>query len=397
MIVRILLVMLAAAAVGIGLGFAGTIFELGARPAGELVLEAATATDGSALHPVEGPRPKVHVDSRTHHFGIMERDTTLKHDFIFTNRGDAPLTLIKGQTSCKCTLSELAQNSIAPGESAAVTLEWTAYTNEHDFRQTAVIETNDPEQRSITLTVEGRVSYSHRLLPSALVFGEITANSPHVVRTRLYSLKANTIEILSHRFAEPTAADHFEVTITPIAKEELNKDDLGDEDAQSGVLIAVSAKPGLPVGPFYQRLLLTTNLKTAPQIEIPVQGRVVGDLTISGRNWNDEIGVLELGTIRSSEGAKAELSVVAKGPYREAVDLKVVKVTPDFLKVTVGKPRTIGKAVTLFPLTIEIPPGSPAANFLGSQQGKLGNIILDTGHPETPQLRMHLRMVVEGN
>jgi hypothetical protein len=46
------------------------------------------------------------------------------------------------------------------------------------------------------------------------------------------------------------------------------------------------------------------------------------------------------------------------------------------------------------PLTVEVPPGAPDANYLGSP-GKLGEILLETTHPEAKQVRLLVQLAVE--
>ena len=47
------------------------------------------------------------------------------------------------------------------------------------------------------------------------------------------------------------------------------------------------------------------------------------------------------------------------------------------------------------PLFVQIPKGSPPVNCFGSDQGKLGQIVLETNHPRMPQLRIPVRFLVE--
>ena len=64
--------------------------------------------------------------------------------------------------------------------------------------------------------------------------------------------------------------------------------------------------------------------------------------------------------------------------------------------MSLGQPSEINHgAVVETPLVIEIPPGSPAVNRLGSDQGKLGEIILETTHPRVPKVRILVRLAVE--
>jgi hypothetical protein len=68
---------------------------------------------------------------------------------------------------------------------------------------------------------------------------------------------------------------------------------------------------------------------------------------------------------------------------------------PDLLLVKLGEREDDGK-VTLIPLTIQIPKGSPPASHLGPTQEKLGRITLKTTHPDVPELQILLRFAIEG-
>jgi hypothetical protein len=48
------------------------------------------------------------------------------------------------------------------------------------------------------------------------------------------------------------------------------------------------------------------------------------------------------------------------------------------------------------PLTIQIPRGSRPANFLGSKQSRLGEIIIETTHPQAPRLQLRVSFATEG-
>ena len=104
-----------------------------------------------------------------------------------------------------------------------------------------------------------------------------------------------------------------------------------------------------------------------------------------------------MGTVDGRQGAQRRLLLIARGPHRKEVEFKPVRRIPDLLKVEVGKTTEInrGKA-TQTPLLIEIPIGSPRANYLGSEQAELGRIILQTNHPEVPEICIRIRFAIEG-
>lgn len=363
--------------------------------------------------------PKVAVDREEFQFGTMDVDAEGSHDFIFSNAGEGTLVVTAGETSCGCTVSEIADGTIEPGESGKVTVKWTADKGEGPYRQTATIETNDPERPRVTLTVSGLITVQVRVEPSELVFGSVLAGQVVAEQVRLLCYLDQPLEILSCELADQETAKSFEVTFQPLTADQLEgeaggeENNLGKEEnagrkgglgettrPRSGYLLKVTVKPGLPLGAFRQRIVVRTNLESAPPIEIPIAGTVVGDISIVGRGWDGETGVLTLGVVNSQEGIQRRLLLVVRGPYSKEVRFKLVQTDPDLLHVDQEKlkeTKPIGDGtVTQTPLVIQVPKGSRRANHLGSKQGPLGEILIQANHPRTPQLRVRVRFAVEG-
>lgn len=370
----------------------------------------------SALQVPGGPEPKVVVDHEQYNFGTMDVDAEAKHDFTFTNRGQAPLVLSAGDTSCGCTLSEIegGRMEIAPGESNVVTVKWTANKGEGPFTQTATIETNDPIRPRMILTVSGRITRVVRPVPSELVLGQVSAGRPVTGQVRLLCYLEEPLEVRACEPVEEQTAEHFEVTFEPLPADQLQQeseagDTSGKEEEkkgetgktktpQSGYLLTITVKPGLPLGVFRQTILVKTNLESIPTVKVPVMGTVVGDISIYGRGWDAENSLLTLGTISRQEGALGRLLLVTRGPLSKEVQFELVRADPeDLLQVDqqrLQEATAIGSGTaTQTPLIIRIPKGSRRANYLGPQ---FGEIRIKTNHPEIPELRIHVRFAVEG-
>src|SRR4029079_3243929 len=104
-----------------------------------------------------GNRPRIEVPETRYDFGTMQRGTSKSHEFVIRNVGTAALTLRKGKTSCKCTLSQVPNASVPPGGSTKVKLEWSAKAGGGEFTQSAQVETSDPLQSEIEFTVSGQI------------------------------------------------------------------------------------------------------------------------------------------------------------------------------------------------------------------------------------------------
>ncbi len=342
-----------------------------------------------------GPQPEAVIDNEDYDFGIMDSNAKGRHEFIFTNKGKGPLVLTEGDSSCKCTVMKLDESTIAPGKSTKVALEWTCNEFSGPFRQSAVIFTNDPEHRRITLTIFGQVEVALRVVPRELVFGRVASGQTVTAEGRIYCHLKEPLEIVEHVLSDRQSADHFQIDFEPLPAKQIAE----EKGAKSGYLVRVTVEPGLPLGAFEQRILISTNQESAPSIDISVRGNIGSDISIVGRGWNSETGVLNFGTVSGNEGARRTVMLVARGSHRKELKFKPILVVPDdVLKVELGKTTPINKgAVTQTPVIIQIPKGSRAANHLGSEQGRLGEVLIETNHPQAPKLRIFVQFAVEGD
>jgi hypothetical protein len=339
------------------------------------------------------PHPKAEVDQTEFNFGTLDINSKGAHDFTFRNAGRAPLILSEGGTSCRCTMSKLSKDPIPPGGSDKVSLTWKPLERPGPYQQTAKILTNDPARPQITLTVSGQITTAMLFSPPELVFSRLSSGESASGQSKLLCYLEKPLEILNRKWSDVSTASFFESTMQPISAEELKKEPL----AKSGWLIAVKIKPGMPQGPIQQKLLMETNQPSMSNIGLPIQGAVVSEISIFGRGWDADKEILNLGEVLRGEGIKRELTLVVRGPARKDVKFELLRIAPDLMKVELGKPHEINNgAVVQVPLKIDIPKNSPPANHLGSEQGKLGEIILKTTHPLVPKLRVLVRFAIEG-
>ena len=183
--------------------------------------------------------------------------------------------------------------------------------------------------------------------------------------------------------SDPSLERFFQVDDVPLAADELRK----QKGVTSGVLVRVTVKPGLPLGRFQQTILLSTNLTADPEVDLPLFGSV-GEVSLVGPGWSSETGVLDIGAVDGRSVTQRRLIVLARGPNAKEMKFKVASVEPDFLKVKLGKTTVEDTGLlSQTELLIEIPAsktlGKKApANYLGGENGKLGEILLETTHPQ---------------
>jgi hypothetical protein len=388
---RTTLLVLLAVLLGIALGVGVALLRIKRAPWTPDVDRGGSASAPAAVRP-DDPAPKVMVEKSRYDFGTLDIAAKGSHDFVFTNAGKAPLKLSLGATSCRCAVGKLAQEEIPPGGSTKVTVSWKPLERPGPYEQTAKIETNDPGRREVTLTIAGRFTAAFQIIPPELVFSSASAVEPTAIQTRLLNYLEKPIKISSYDWSNAATARYFDVAMKPLQASELKE----EPTARSGTLITVTVKPGLPQGPFRQQLVFHTDAASSPTLTLPLQGTVGGEIAVVGRDWDPDTGILNLGAVASRDGAQRRLLLVVRGPSRKNVTFKPLSVVPDVLKLSFGPQTEINHGVVVqTPLIIDVPPGSPTVNRLGSDQGKLGEIVLQTTHPQIHTLRIMVRLAIE--
>jgi hypothetical protein len=375
---------------GIVTGVVSTRRQLPDGPSPVASMLRATGSSGNAdLGTPIGPVAYV-VGGERFHFGTMDRYGKMSHEFVLRNRGDAPLILEKGGTTCKCTGFELGAKEIAPGEEAPITLEWTAKTEEPEFSQSAEIKTNDPKQPVVTLRIEGGIRDSVRPDRRELSLGSISLTEPTTAHLNIYAFGDRELKVLEHSWSDEKRAEMMEVEFRP-----LDEASLESQKATSGVEMIITTKPGLPLGSFEQKIRLTTSYDEVPPLEIPIVGRVIGDISVVGPRYRSDVGLLALGLVPQSTGAKATLQILIKGEHRDQTELTITSVEPEnALQASLGEPNRDGK-LTSVPLVVEVPAGTSPISYLGTGGSKAGKIVIGTNHPDIKKIELEVRFAVE--
>ena len=288
----------------------------------------------------------------------------------------------------------MPKSELAPGEEMPITVTWNAIAPDLDFRKEAYIQTSDPDRPLVVLVVKGKVLEAILFQPSELTLSSVTTTNSVVTEARLLCNLPGKLNVLSHEWSNPDLANFFEVEIEPLTESEIAR-----YRTKSGYALKVTVKKGLPLGSLSQILRIKTDWPGMEEMELPIQGTVVSEVSIlSAKNFDAKKNVLTIGLVKSEKGAKVMLPVLIKGPLREQVEVSVGSFVPETsFKVTLGEPKSINDGlVRMVPLHIEIPPGSPQVSLLGgSDQADFGKIILHTTHPEAKELRIWVRFAVE--
>lgn len=378
---RITIILLAAVVLGAAFGSALAAWSFYRLPDYATVQHAASNEDPDKKY------PSVEVNEDDYDFGAMDGHATGTHEFIFRNVGDAPLELEAGATTCKCTLSDIGDGSIQPGQSGSVTLEWKGKGLVGPFAQTASILTNDPKQRKVDLRIHGELTAKTRVIPDVLVFSSVMAGHSAQGDVRIYGYMDEPLDIAGYEVDNP---ESLQVSFSAMSSDEVEE----EEYATCGQRMSVTLKPGLPPGPFKRKIRVMTNVEGLEELTIPVEGTITSEISIFGSGWSAERGVLRFGTLEKAKAVR-RLLVRVGGPHPENVQFEVAEVQPEFVQVRLAeKTSPPGSSAAVTPVEIEIPEGSPPGNYRGPK--KLGHVRLRVTNATVKELDIKLEFLIGG-
>lgn len=352
------------------------------------VVESNKATglrtsDGGPLEAADadGPKPKVFVEETMHSFGTMGVGKTRSHIFIVKNEGDAPLKLQKGSSTCKCTVADLENEELKPGDSVEIELEWKPTDADSHFLQTATIHTNDPAMREISLSISGAVEANVRAFPSEeWNFGDIDVTAKKIsIVTRIVS-RNTKFDLVDFTASVPRT----KCTWTPMSEDELK-----ELEATHGYHVTTEVTGPIPIGSLGGELTLHTKGPTAADevndVHIPIAGQCRGPLKIRpltpNASWNKDKQTVVLKSFQASDGIEARFLVTVLG-LDEGQVLEFTKVDgPENVTITLTH-----QARAIYWLDLKVAPG---AQTLISPNDPL-RFKISTSHSQLPEWALEL-------
>ncbi|MFN3595714.1 MAG: DUF1573 domain-containing protein [Rubricoccaceae bacterium] len=92
-----------------------------------------------------------------HDFGTIPEGPLATHTFVFTNTGDAPLTLDAVVPSCGCTAPEFSSDPVAPGARGHVTVAYDTEARPGPFDRTVAVTARAAQPQTVVLRIVGEV------------------------------------------------------------------------------------------------------------------------------------------------------------------------------------------------------------------------------------------------
>ena len=328
------------------------------------------------------------VGGNEYNFGTMKRGGKRSHAFVFKNLGDAPADVWFIRSSCKCTVGRFQRATLNPGDETEVELEWVLEGNTSDFAQTATIGTTAPQQEEIALTIRGKIGQSHVFDPPGILVADLISNEDSTFEGKVFCLEQAPMAFDDATVANVAVAKKIYCNISQI-RSLTEEESVLYPEAKSVMEYKVTVEKGIGATALNTNIVFrnSKNSDEEPAL-LPISGRIITPVRIiAGSDYSEEKKILRLGIAPSSEGLKKSLLMAVSTKEYPDAEISFKEIQPqEFagkINVTVGNP-TIRGASKIYPVTIEIPPGSEPAERNGSSGKDFARVIFDTRMENSP-------------
>lgn len=159
--------------------------------------------------------PAVNVPQPGHDFGTIYQGETVRHVFVFTNQGDAPLNVEKVTSSCGCTAALASAKVLAPGASGEIQASFDSTRFRGAVSKTVYLYTNDPVQPMVQMQLKGTVRAEVSIDPQLVNFGKIIPQQTVKSTVKLINQGPRQITLEGLRTTAPELDARLSATIVP--------------------------------------------------------------------------------------------------------------------------------------------------------------------------------------
>ena len=202
--------------------------------------------------------PVAFLPSEAYNFDPVLEGEKVTHDFIIENKGSALLQIFSVKTSCGCTAAFWSKE-IPPGAKGNISLSLnTKGYGGKSIQKTARVETNDPDNMTITLTLSGDVEAYAKIEPARAVLSG-AAGSDIKAEIKIIPNKKFPFRItgMKNKGGENISLDLRKIT---------------DEGGSKYLLSVINLRK--TPGKYSDNIFLTTDSALKPDIEISVSGEI---------------------------------------------------------------------------------------------------------------------------
>lgn len=321
----------------------------------------------AVLVPLPAAAQVIEVSPRSFDFGDMKQQQTRTTSVTVTNKGAGLLRIENVDADCGCTVPTLAKNSLGPGESTEIVIEFSSKKFNGKVHKSVQIHTNDPLNPVVDVMITAFVHTPLIIDPAS---------------QRLGFSQSLVGETATRRAVFTATGDQpLEISVKNSRKGLFDLKVINNLDGNPQMAaLEVTVPPDMAPGRQRDNVRVTTNVPEFPTADFEMQAWVVQELTASparlAYRFQKDLGQ----TIRIA-------------PFREGVDFKVLRAESDLPELKLEVIETIPNAETKIVIK-----GTPVAaddeRAIKANGRMSGTITIHTNLESTPVLEIPVTYMV---
>jgi hypothetical protein len=206
--------------------------------------------------------PRIVVEEESFDFGTILQGDKVEKVFRFRNDGDAPLVVDRVKTSCGCTAALLSASTLAPGESGEVRTSFDSTRFSGSVQKTVAVYSNDPSRAIVQLLIKGSIRQELFVSPAFIELGTLNAGVEKILPVTISNQGPVPVALREVRCLAPDLVG--ELAAPAVAP-------------GGSVILTLRVTPMAGRGILNGYVIVATDSKRAPELRIPVYGRVAAE------------------------------------------------------------------------------------------------------------------------
>jgi hypothetical protein len=216
-------------------------------------------------------QPRIEVVPDRLDFGDLQEWETRDAEVIIRNTGDQVLRIRQIESTCGCTVPELAVKQLGPGAETVMNVHFNAKTFQGPQHRYLHIYSNDPVRGSFDFLVTADIKVPLFMQPTTTML-------------RFPTVKAGETESMTYTFS---TEDVPRLEITPRDWPAAWLDiEVKPGSSPQIVEVVFAIRPDGPVGRYREPVRLATNVPAVPTVNLEVDVRLVADLILGMERVN---------------------------------------------------------------------------------------------------------------
>ncbi len=309
----------------------------------------------------------ISVDPLSFDFGDMKQQQTKTVNVTVTNEGAGLLRILDVKADCGCTVPTLAKDSLAPGETTQIEIQFDSKKFHGKVIKTVNITSNDPQNTQVDILIQANVHTSLVIDP---------------VNQRVGFSPSLQGEVLS-RNVTFTAIDSPDLQISAAKTRkglfEVKAVNNHEGDPQRSIL-EVIVPADMEPGRHRDHVRVTTNIEEFPTVDIEMQAWIRQTLAVSPEQVSFRFKKNFQQTVRVS-------------PFEKGLEFKVTGAEIDLPEIGVEVLETIPNHETKVLLT-GVPISSDDPRAIKNKGQIKGTLTIFTDQAETPVIKVPVTYMV---